>query len=302
MKKIFTAFLLSSLFINQIIACDICGCGVGNFNPFAFPHLSKNFFSLGYQHRYYQTHFNENGEEMNNREYYNTISFSAQYSPLNNLQLMVVVPFQSNRQVGHEGNKSLNRPGDIYFLANYKLIDRVSENHIRHTLLAGAGVKFATGTYHFDEDNEKDVANSNFQAGTGSTDYLINAFYSMRNGKIVLNSGINYKINTTNKQGYKFGNRMQSVTQLKYVKELGNYSFTPGIGISAEIMQQDKLNKTKIEDNKTGGYTVQSLAGVDVNTKKWALGVLYSIPVKQDLANGQIKERAGLTVHLGYSF
>src|SRR5690242_11336392 len=108
MKRIFTSFLFSILILTTANACDICGCGVGNFNPFMFPHLSRNFFSLNYQHRYYRTHFIENGEEMNNREYYNTFSFAAQYSPYKNLQLIAVLPFQVNRQMGHEGNKSLN--------------------------------------------------------------------------------------------------------------------------------------------------------------------------------------------------
>ena len=115
MKKIFITVLLLPLFLSTR-ACDICGCGVGNFNPYMFPHLSKNFINFSYQHRYYQTHFLENGEEMNNREHYNTFSLTGQYSPFKNLQLMAVVPFQANRQSGPEGNKSLNRLGDVVFL------------------------------------------------------------------------------------------------------------------------------------------------------------------------------------------
>jgi hypothetical protein len=171
MKKLIFALSFVILSISRSGACDICGCGVGNFNPYMFPHLSKNFLSLGYQYRNYHTHFFENGDEMNNKERYNTFSITGQYSPVKNLQLMAVIPFQINRQSGPEGNKSLNELGDIIFLANYKLWDHTcgkGKYMMRQTLLAGGGVKFATGNYHFDESNEAHVGNSNFQAGTAA--------------------------------------------------------------------------------------------------------------------------------------
>jgi hypothetical protein len=62
MKRFFITILLFTLFLSSR-ACDICGCGVGNFNPYLFPHLSKNFVNFSYQYRYYKTHFVENGEE-----------------------------------------------------------------------------------------------------------------------------------------------------------------------------------------------------------------------------------------------
>src|SRR5215218_5267072 len=117
-KLIVLLFLSFSLVSN---ACDICGCGVGNFNPYMFPHLSKNFFSLGYQRQSFHTHLVDNGEEINNREHYNTYMLAAQFTPFRNTQLMFALPFQFNRQTGPEGNKSLNKPGDITMLANYRL-------------------------------------------------------------------------------------------------------------------------------------------------------------------------------------
>jgi len=47
---------------------------------------------------------------------------------------------------------------------------------------------------------------------------------------------------------------------------------------------------------------MQPLFGLDVNTQRWALGVLYAKPVKLNLAGGQTNEKPGLNIHLGYSF
>jgi len=304
MKKIFITILLLQLFVLSK-ACDVCGCGVGNFNPYLFPHLAKNFINFNYQHRYYHTHFLENGEEMNNREHYNTFSLAGQYSPYKNLQLMAVIPFQSNKQSGPEGDKSLDGLGDIVFLANYKLVDVISgkeKNMLRQTLLVGAGIKLATGDYQFDESNESHVGNSNFQAGTGSTDYLANTYYSLRYGMIGFSTGFTYKMNTENKSGYRFGNSLLNVTQVKYVREFKNFSLIPSIGMMFEKMEEDTQGGVKIDGNRTGGYNTQVLLGADFNTPKWALGVNYAASVKQNLAAGQIDAKPGVSAHISYSF
>jgi len=305
MKKI---FILSSLFMlsfTQVKACDICGCGVGNFNPHMFPHLSKNFIGLSYQHYYYRTHFTENGIEMNNRESYTTYMATVQYSPVKNWQVMVMLPFQVNRQVGEEGNKSLNKPGDILLLVNYKLLDIMggkNNSTLRHTLLAGIGIKLPTGGYSFDEANETHVANSNFQAGTGSTDYLLNSFYSFRYKKMGFSTGVTYKINTENRSGYHFGNKFLNVTQVKYIKDIGRLSLIPSIGVMSEKRQEDRQDGVKVEENHTGGYNIQGLAGLDLNSKKLAIGFTYAASISQNLAGGHIKAEPGINVHVSYSF
>jgi len=304
MKKIFIVLPLLILSFTKAGACDICGCGVGNFNPYMFPHLSKNFLSMGYQYRYYHTHFFENGQEFNNQEHYNMFSITGQFSPVKNLQFMAVVPFQVNRQSGPEGNKSLKELGDIILLANYKLWDHITgkeDKMVRQTLQVGGGIKFATGSYHFDENNEAHVGNSNFQAGSGSTDYLLNVYYSIRFKKFAFSTGANYKMNGSNKNGYRFGNRFQEVTQIKYIKDFGHFSIIPSAGIAFERMQQDKQDGVTVDNNRTGGYNTQALLGVDINNKKWALGINYSASLKQNLAAGQINARPGLNIHLSYS-
>jgi hypothetical protein len=70
----------------------------------------------------------------------------------------------------------------------------------------------------------------------------------------------------------------------------------------AEKMQEDKQNSVKVEDHHTGGYNIQGLAGLDINTKNIAFGFSYAASVKQNLADGHIKAQPGINIHLSYSF
>ena len=187
-------------------ACDICGCGVGNFNPYMFPHLAQKFISVGYNYRYYRSNAHDDlGNEMVNKEYYQSFSLAGQFTIARRIELMGYLPFQSNTQRGPEGNKSLNKLGDAIFLANYRLVDHISSgNKLRQTVVAGGGIKLPTGNYQYEEGSEEEVDNPNFQAGTGSTDFLLNGSYSLQYKKIAVSTGITYKMNTSNKEDYRF--------------------------------------------------------------------------------------------------
>src|SRR5215469_5241567 len=111
MKRILVA-LIALIIFSSAQACDVCGCGVGNFNPYMFPHLVQKYVSIGYTYRYYKTNAHDDmGMAMLNKEYYNTLSLAGQFTIRNKIQLMGYLPFQINTQQGPEGNKSLNRLG-----------------------------------------------------------------------------------------------------------------------------------------------------------------------------------------------
>ena len=299
MKKIFVALLLLLSF-NLTKACDICGCGVGNFNPYMFPHLAQKFISVGYNYRYYRSNAHDDlGNEMLNKEYYQSFSVAGQFTIAQRIELMGYLPFQSNMQKGPEGNKSLNKLGDAIFLANYRLLDHISSgNKLRQTVVAGGGIKLPTGSYQYEEGSEKEVDNANFQAGTGSTDFLLNGSYSLRYKKIAMSTGITYKMNTSNKEDYRFGNRLLTVVQFKYIKDVRNISIIPNMGLIVEKMSADKENGTSVDH--TGGHNVQATIGLDVNNRKIAAGIFYSKPIKQDLAMGHIQAMPGVNIHVSF--
>jgi len=281
-------------------ACDICGCGVGNFNPYMFPHFAQKFISIGYNYRYYQTNAHDDlGNEMLNKEYYQSISVAGQFTVAQKIELMGYLPFQSNLQKGPEGNKSLNKLGDAVILANYRLFDHISSNNqIRQTAVTGGGVKLPTGSYHYEEGSEEQVDNPNFQAGTGSTDFLVNGYYSIRYKKFAMSTGITYTMNTANKDDHRFGNRLLTVIQLKYVKDAGGISVIPNVGLVIDQMDEDRQSGVVIDH--TGGHNLQANVGFDVNNRKIAAGIFYSKPVSQDLAMGHIQAMPGLNLHVSF--
>ncbi len=299
MKKIiFVLFAIIIAYSSK--ACDICGCGVGNFNPHMFPHFAQKFITFGYNYRHYQTNAHDDlGTEMLNKEYYNSFSVAGQFTIAKKIELMGYLPFQSNMQKGPEGIKSLNKLGDVVFLANYRLVDHISSNNqFRQTFVAGAGIKLPTGNYHYEEGSEEEVDNPNFQAGTGSTDYLLNGSYSFRYKKIAMSTGVTYKLNTANKDDYRFGNRLLTVVQFKYIRDMRNISIIPNAGLVAEKMNEDKASGISVDH--TGGYNIQAMIGLDVNNRKIAAGIFYSKPIKQELAMGHIQAMPGLNVHVSF--
>ncbi|HSU27298.1 MAG TPA: transporter [Chitinophagaceae bacterium] len=303
MKKfLFPVFIFQILSITSS-ACDICGCGVSNYNPYMFPHLAGTFIGLGYEHRHFHTHFLDQGEEISNDESYNSIMLAAQFSPLKRLRILALVPFQLNNQAGPEGNKSLSQFGDISLLFNYTILDQKSKNkRLRQSLLLGAGCKIPTGAFAFDENSESGVGNSNFQPGTGSTDLLLNSYYSIRYGNLAFSTALHYRINSENEDGYRFGNRLQSISQLKMIVEIGDVSFIPNLGIMMETAGQDREFGTKIIENRTGGNITNAICGLDINTRNLAIGFNYATVIAQNLAAGQIVEQPGFSIRMGYTF
>jgi hypothetical protein len=113
-----------------------------------------------------------------------------------------------------------------------------------------------------------------------------------------MSTGITYKMNTSNKEDYRFGNRLLTVVQFKYVKDVRDISVIPNMGLIVEKMNADKENGTSVDH--TGGHNVQATIGLDVNNRKIAAGIFYSKPIKQDLAMGHIQAMPGVNVHVSF--
>jgi hypothetical protein len=113
-----------------------------------------------------------------------------------------------------------------------------------------------------------------------------------------MSTGLTYKMNTSNKEDYRFGDRLLTVVQFKYVHDLGNISVIPNIGIVAEKMNEEELAGVTVDH--TGGYNVQASVGLDVNNRKLAAGIFYNKPVKQNLAMGHIEAMPGINFHVSF--
>jgi hypothetical protein len=293
MKRLFIVCSVLFLSSGKLLACDICGCGVSNYNPFLFPHLSRSYLGLSWYHRLYQTH-SDNG--VTGKESYHSILISGQYSPLKNLQLVALLPYQVNKLNSDKGVKNISGLGDVSFIANWRLLDKAGEK-FRQAIIAGGGVKLPTGKYN--SSKSETINDQNFQLGSGSLDYLLNASYQLSYGKWVLSTASSYKYNTANKDGYRFGDVLTNGVTLVYRKDLAEISIVPYLQVINETQMKD-ANRHILQDH-SGGNVLYTGGGIDINTKSFTVGANYQFAAKQNLAEGQINVKPRFVFHLSFT-
>lgn len=287
------AILLLSL--QQTFACEICGCGVGNFYLGLLPNFKSKFFGVRYQYMHYHTELANDKTQFSN-DFYKTVELWSGINIGKKWQMLVFVPYRVNKQISDDGIKEQNGLGDISMLLNYNLLNTRGNNNSQQAWIGG-GVKLATGKNNADitsaNANPGDV---NWQSGTGSTDFLLNAAYNLSINRIGLNTSVNYKINTQNKDKYQYGNRFTANTFAYYKTRAIGLGLAPNIGVLYENAAANKLQKATVD--QTGGNIVLASGGIEINFNKIAVGTNVQLPLTQNFAEGQTQAKVRGLVHL----
>ncbi|MCY7351019.1 MAG: hypothetical protein LH606_10160 [Cytophagaceae bacterium] len=177
MKKLLLFFALSPL---SSLACDICGCGAGSSFLGIMPQTGRSFLGLRYRVKSYDSHLNS--QRLQTREVYQSAELWARWYPARRWQILAFLPVNANRQETTDGTHTRKGLGDAILMAHYNLVNTALDTVARkvdHNLLIGGGVKLPTGQFRYEADGSE-VANPNFQLGTGSTDALFNIIYTLR--------------------------------------------------------------------------------------------------------------------------
>jgi hypothetical protein len=284
----------------QAEACEICGCGVGSYYYGILPQFHRNFAGIRYRFRNYNSHV---GSFFQTNETYQTTEIWARFYPSRKLQLMAFIPYNFNVKTEAGVTQKLNGLSDMALLANYTLYATPQDSMphtFRHNLMIGGGVKLPTGSYKYEESDLVNVANPNFQLGTGSTDFIASLIYTIRHKKWGVNADMTYKMNTQNKNQYQFGNRLNAAMSLFYLQKIGRIGLMPNAGLTAEISAEDK--KSSKEVINTGGYLTMATIGTEIYFGKISTGVNFQNPLSQHLADGNIRANARGMVHLTVMF
>jgi hypothetical protein len=300
-----TLFILhfTFYFIHSATACDLCGCSNGGAYFGIMPQVGRQFVGVRYRTSSFDSHLNS---MLRTREQFQSAELWGRFYPIKRLQVLAFVPYFFNQQneVNTGRQVSLQGLSDITALASYNVFntfwDSTYTGRMNHSLLLGGGIKLPTGRYKYDIGDLSNVANPNFQLGTGSTDFLLTVLYSMRLGNWGWNTDFVYKLNTTNSNQYRFGNRLTTSSLVFYVKEIGNLTLMPNAGLYAEIAAQDQHRGT--HNNRTGGSLTMVNAGLEVFLKRLTIGSTYQHPIFQNLANREVHADARATVHLTVMF
>ena len=302
MKKILVATAMLLLSITTVNACEICGCGLGNYYIGLLPQFNHKFIGLRYQYRQYKTVISGDPTQFSH-DYYKTVELWGGWNIGKRWQLLAIIPVNFIHQVSDDGVTNNQGLGDIAVMVNYKVFDKMSSagnSSFAHQLWVGAGIKAPTGKFNVDPTDPAVVALANTQTGSGSTDFMLNAMYNMRVNKIGINTSASYKLNTTNKDKYTFGNKFSASSFASYTITKGQFNIVPNAGILYETTAASKLNKVKVEE--TGGYLLSGAAGLELSYKKFTVGANVQLPMSQNFASGQTELKIRGMAHVTFSF
>lgn len=299
MKKLFLLALICVAELNQAYACEICGCGVGNFYLGVVPKFNSKFIGIRYRALNYKSQMRDDPAEFSN-DYYQAIELWGGWNVNRRLQLITFIPYQVSKRITDDGEKYKSGLSDIIVFANYNVLNHTS-GFANQFLWIGGGLKVPTGQYKIDfEDPENNLGDPNAQPGTGSLDFIVNVNHTISFKKWGFNTSANYKINTTNSDNYKFGNRFTANTLAYYQVALKSLSFAPMIGVAFDQSSGNSYKNEEVE--LTGGHALFGSTGLEVSYSKVTVGVTMQIPLAQNFADDQTKASVRGLAHVTFTF
>ncbi|MCD8741042.1 transporter [Mucilaginibacter roseus] len=306
MKK-YLIILLLAVLSYPTMACDICGCGVGSYYLGILPEYNKRFIGMRYQHKTLVTHLGPFGERtpLTSDETYQTMELWGGWNIGKKFRVLAFVPYNFNERTAQTGDGYKDGLGDVAVMGYYNLLSKrgmVGEQLIVHSLWVGAGIKAPTGKYEPAERKLSSESPNNFQLGTASTDFTLNAAYDVRLMDLGLNVNANYKINTANKYNYRYGNKLTTNALLYYkFRFFKKLTVAPNAGVLYETSQQDVEDK-KYTVDVSGGHVLSLVGGLEANYGRFSAGANYQDVASQQLANNRVSAGNRLMVHLSVAF
>lgn len=294
-------FCISAWF--NLHACDACGCGISSTYWGLIPNYSAGYVSTWYQHQLFRTdltYLQEDGSTFFSEESFNTIDVRARLPFGKHFFVTALVPYVAHHRTYGQEHTQLRGMGDISLLGTVILLntrDSLAAS-LRHRVSLSGGIKLPTGKFR--ELGSQDIVNPNFQAGTGSYDFLVQAAYTVRYQTFGMQLNAMYKLNTENPDQYQFGNQFNAMANVFWLKAIGYTEWMPSLGVRYE--QAEKDIERGFFQRTSGGTLVSAQAGLDVFLNRFQLGFTYVQPLKQNWADGHIENTQRWSLQASYFF
>ncbi len=241
-------------------SCDHCNVYL-NINPNDYKHS----FGVQYRSRLHYGKFDNSGLLMLKHgghdltqfrdtevwERYSRIELTGRYFFNSKWSLQGVLPYVNNQQIENGLAKyNVSGVGDPLLMQNYQVFNtKALKDSIRftHRLSVGAGVKIPLGAYN--KELPAGIPNIDLQAGTGSWDGLLNLTYLAKFNKVGVILNTNYKLNSSNKDEFRYGNTINSMFNFFYQLNIGKQVLMPTFGAYAELAGFDSSNGLEYENS-----------------------------------------------------
>ncbi|MBP1649872.1 MAG: hypothetical protein H6Q26_29 [Bacteroidetes bacterium] len=308
MKKKLTLLVILLMASYIVRACDICGCGVGSYYIGILPDFKKRFLGLRYQYKTLRSHLGVGGTTsyLTTDETYQTAELWGGWNIGKRFRVLGFVPVNFNSRENQGVTMHRSGIGDIAVVGYYQLLDTRTttgnDQLLVQSLWVGAGIKVPTGKYESTEHEENENTPNNFQLGTASTDFSVHLMYDVRLMDFGVNMNLSYKMNTSNKYDYRYGNKFSSNILAYYKFRINNkVSIAPNAGILYETAVKDTENK-KYTIDQSGGYSLMGTIGGEATFGRISAGANFQPVISQHLANLQVKAGNRAMVHVTYLF
>ncbi len=303
--------LIALLFNTVVFACDHCNIFM-NLSPNDY----KNSFGVYMRTRTMFGEYNivgriiEKHASHNNFKYwnkavteqYNTLELRGSFYIKEKWNTQIIVPISNNyRLIDDDTDMNVSGIGDPIIFQRYQLYNTkcISDTmNFSQRITLGAGVKLPLGsiykTYH------GTMADIDMQPGTGSTDALLSFTYLARYKSTGINLNTNYKLNTFNKEQYKYGNALNinaDVFQFIPIKKVQLMAYT---GIYAEYSAYDETTELHYD---TGGATYFVNSGLKLYTNTIALTTQLQLATSNQLnGTSQLNSKHRFFAGVNYNF
>jgi hypothetical protein len=304
-SKKLLAVIVALLFSFSAFACEICGCSINGYYFGILPQSLKNHIGVRYTYRSFQSQhlISEQLFILGNKstEYYNSAELWGRFYLTKKLQLLVFVPF-NHYLTNEQGTKTTAKGiGDITIVANYTLYNDAATGttNFKQSLLVGGGIKLPTGKFNVSKSSQE--LNPSINAGTGSIDFLSDIIYNCRYKRVGLNLDANYRINTTNKDDFKYGNRFTTAAKFFYWQDVGKkITLLPNAGLLFENAAKD-IHGDEVQ-NISGGNVTYFAAGLEVYGGRLNVGATFNHPLSQNMFKDLVQTTNNFSINASIMF
>jgi hypothetical protein len=278
-------------------------------NPVSINHIDEEYLGADGKDFYY-------------KEQYNSYDLILNIALGKRVNLLISNSFSDNYVYKNDSIiDNISGVGDMQVIINHKLFytkvsnDSLAKNRFLHRLTIGAGIELPTGSFNKQsvKSYETKVTGNtilgqplteldpHLQPGTGSLNYLFLIEHLVKYNIIGWNTNLSYKINSANKNEFKFANRFNVNSSLFLMATINkNITIMPNSGISYEFSERDSQNN--ILEMDSGGEAAFITPGLKLLIKNIALDINYFHPIHNYLYGNQPSNKARIIGQLTYNF